>query len=136
MAAQMSQYGVVLIARPPFFWPVGEGCEPPGFERLDNVVLGHDEGTFFTRRDDGTIVSVDPTGFHQERFVNGSEEGFTASLALFVPTWQALEGSKDDEAEARVANLRTRLDAIDPMALRDADSWWSVVLEQVQSGLL
>ena len=118
---------------PPFFWPVGHG-HPPGDAPAKWTVVGHDEGTWFVLADDGSLVSRAPGS--PARFVNSSPQAFSESLEALEGAWRLRLTQDDSEATQAAHELHGRLRGIDPSAIERPDSWWALVLEQMDSGLL
>ncbi|OAH14362.1 SUKH-4 family immunity protein [Streptomyces jeddahensis] len=82
----------------------------------------------------GAVWAVDPvTG--AARYVNVSAAAFARSLALLATTRQRMQGLDPVAAGGEVATLQEQLAAIDASALADADTWWSLVVEQMWHGL-
>jgi hypothetical protein len=116
----------------PFFWITGEGDEPQG---KPEHVVGHDGATHLVIAA-GEVLSLDPAGVLPRRLVNRSVNQFVDSLAGLRATW-AMRADLDEAASHRqVVHLRETLRNIDPEAIDDPESWWSVILEQMAHGLL
>lgn len=100
------------------------------------MVIGEDDATVFVVAEDGSVWSVDPTGVLPRRFVNSSTECLAAYLADLPPSWRALAGVDDAEAERTLDQLVMRLEPLDPPALGDDEAYWAVVVEQIRVGLM
>jgi hypothetical protein len=72
----------------------------------------------------------------RQRIVNCSLGQFVDALDVFRPEWEQRATLDDDEAEAQAHRLRSELLRIDERAVMMTDSWWSLVLEQLDQGLL
>jgi hypothetical protein len=116
----------------PFFWVSGEGDEPPG---KPEQVVGHDGETHLVIAD-GEVWSFDPAGVLPRRLVNRSVNQFGDSLSGFREAWAGRADLDDAASDRQVAHLRERLRDIDPDAIEDPESWWSVILEQMSHDLL
>jgi hypothetical protein len=116
----------------PFFWVAGEGDEPPG---KPEHLLGHDGKTYLVVAD-GQVWSVDPAQVLPRRLVNGSVNQFADSLARFREAWAVRPDLDDAASDRQVARLREGLRNIDPDAIEDPESWWSVILQQMAHELL
>jgi hypothetical protein len=118
-----------LRAVPPFFWPVGQGDEPadsaPAYE-----VLGHDEATWVCVEDNGQVRSFDPSGRLPARSVNASLQLFARSLTIFADAWASRAALDDGDAHEQARGLRRTLTDIDS-TIATEESWWSVILEQL-----
>lgn len=100
--------------------------------------IGSDGGSQLCLDDErnGAVVAVDPTGAIETRFVNSNVESLLESL-LAVRKYQAdRPGIKQSEFIEIVNEIRNELSAIDANALADANNWWSLILEQMEDGLL
>ena len=128
-AAAVTYAELGLRAVPPFFWPVGQGDEPvdpaPKYE-----VLGHDEATWICVEDDGQVRSFDPSGRLPPRSVKGSPQLFARSLTIFADAWASRAALDDGIAHQQARGLRRALTEVDP-TIATEDSWWSVILEQL-----
>jgi SUKH-4 immunity protein len=85
----------------------------------------------------GRVRAVDPRGELPTRFVNSTAHQLGACIAAYGRYGIEVHAARD-EATARdiVARLRTTISDIDPAATADRESWWSLVLEQADQGLL
>lgn len=86
--------------------------------------------------DTGQVVSVSLDAEHLDRFVNTSVPLFAEFLMLVTAERIRFPGLADDEIDQVVAALEYRLQELDPPALHSPDNWWSVIIEQLQDGLL
>jgi hypothetical protein len=116
----------------PFFWIAGEGDEPPG---KPERVVGHDRATHLVIAA-GEVWSVDYAGVLPRRLVNRSVNQFVDSLAGFRAAWATRADLDEAALDRQVVHLREILRNIDPEAIGDPESWWSVILEQMAHGLL
>jgi hypothetical protein len=82
----------------------------------------------------GAIWAVDPVTA-AARYVNVSVAAFARSLALLDTARQRMQGLDPVAAGAEVAALQEQLAAIDASALGNAETWWSLVVEQMWHGL-
>ena len=125
----MSYADLGLRAVPPFFWPVGQGDRPadpaPAYE-----VLGHDEATWICVDDNGSVRSFDPSGRLPARSVNASPQLFIRSLTIFADAWASRAVPDDGNAHEQARGLRRALTEMDP-TIATEQSWWSVILEQL-----
>jgi hypothetical protein len=88
----------------------------------------------------GHVIRVpqEPLGPTEPGFVNSSVDTFVAFL-LRVRLRQlagGLDELSDDEVEARARVFLAALERLDPPALADEESYWSVVVEQMGYGHL
>lgn len=125
----------VPAALPPLYWPPAEGEMPPG-KPPDLALLGHDGGTFLVEAEDGSVVSVLPYGEQGERFVNSTRDAFVDSLELLREVWETRAALPEAGAARQARELRDDIAARDGAAVSGEDHWWSLVLEQLEHGLL
>lgn len=85
---------------------------------------------------DGSVVSIEPGGDAAQRFVNSSTRQFTDSLAVLRDAWRVRAELSERDADEQASRLRAELTALDAAAVEHADHWWSLVLEQLEHGLL
>ncbi|KUN90593.1 SUKH-4 family immunity protein [Streptomyces caeruleatus] len=82
----------------------------------------------------GALWAVDPVTA-SVRYVNASVAAFARSLALLAGARQRIQGLDPVAAGAEVAALQEQLAAVDASALGNAETWWSLVVEQMWHGL-
>lgn len=82
----------------------------------------------------GALWAVDPVTA-AARYVNVSVAAFARSLALLAAARQRMHGLNPVAAGAEVAALQEQLAAVDASALGNADTWWSLIVEQMWHGL-
>jgi hypothetical protein len=75
---------------------------------------------------DGKVRAFDPLHKLPTRFVNSTVNQLGAFIAAYERYCRG----------GNVSQLRNSLGEIDPAALSHPECWWSVVLEQVEDGLL
>jgi hypothetical protein len=102
------------------------------------AVIGSDEeAELRADLDTGRVASVDPEGRHPARFVNSSIDRLAQTIAAYVEYSANVREVDDERAAVRlVRGLRDRISAIDAPAVADAETWWSLILEQAEAGLL
>jgi hypothetical protein len=123
-------------ALPPFFWPLTEGEQPPGRPSSGVEILGHDGGTFLVLSADGSVVSIEPGADGAARFVNSTRRQFMDSLAMLRDAWRVRAGLSESDADEQASRLRAEVSALDAAAVDGDDNWWSLILEQLEQGLL
>ncbi|MER5438926.1 SUKH-4 family immunity protein [Streptomyces sp. NPDC002790] len=86
------------------------------------------------QRDSGQVWAAMP--------LDGSLQYVNSSVAAFAYSLATLHTTRGDMLDAHpylagniVADLQTRLLAIDPNALSEPDTWWSLIIEQMWHGL-
>ena len=68
--------------------------------------------------------------------MNSSTRQFTDSLAVLRDAWRVRAELSESDADAQASHLRAAITAIDAAAVDHDDHWWSLVLEQLDQGLL
>jgi hypothetical protein len=94
--------------------------------------LGRDLGV--APSDDG-VFAVDPLGELPDCFVNSSVADLAAFLDAVVEARPRFADLDDAQAERIVAETRVRLASHDARAFSAADTWWSLVFEQLEIGM-
>jgi hypothetical protein len=82
----------------------------------------------------GALWAVDPVTA-ASRYVNVSAAAFARSLALLADARQRMRGLDPVAAGGEVAALQEQLMAVDASALANAETWWSLIVEQMWHGL-
>ncbi|WP_077060959.1 SUKH-4 family immunity protein [Streptomyces sp. MP131-18] len=70
------------------------------------------------------------------QFVNASLPQFARCMALLGRMWRLRLGLNSEQAGRWTTDFQMQLASLDPMAVADPESWWSVLLEQMWDGLL
>ncbi|MDT0346963.1 SUKH-4 family immunity protein [Streptomyces litchfieldiae] len=70
------------------------------------------------------------------QFVNASLPQFARCMALLGRMWRLRLGLNSEQAGRWTTDFQAQLASLDPMAVADPESWWSVLLEQMWDGLL
>ncbi|MEB8342704.1 SUKH-4 family immunity protein, partial [Streptomyces endophyticus] len=86
------------------------------------------------QRDSGQVWAAMPLDGHLQ-YVNSSVAAFAYSLATLYATRGHMLDADPHLAGNIVADLQTRLLAIDPNALSEPGNWWSLIIEQMWHGL-
>ncbi|MET8556770.1 SUKH-4 family immunity protein [Streptomyces sp. NPDC004959] len=140
----------------PFFWAQAQPGRPvptlAELARERGVAAAPDAGTYLVVGSDfgkalcvqygtGHIVAVPVEagpggGPVPPQFVNTGLVEFTRCLAMLGRMWRLRYGLTQEQAGRWTVDFQAELAALDPAALASAESWWSVVLEQLWDGLL
>lgn len=128
--------------------PTRDGLLFPFFKRADQFSVWDNEGQRYLvlaeereqklclDMDSGEIFLIDARNELPTRFVNSNIE----SLLEFIKDYEEAKAEALDATEETLNNsltaLRQRFTNKDPQALEDEESWWSVVLEQTEQGLM
>ncbi|UED85917.1 SUKH-4 family immunity protein [Streptomyces profundus] len=156
VVAQTLAWSGVPMEIPPFFWARAQPGMP--IPTLAEVAMEHgvqpapDAGSYLVVGSDfgrqlcvqyGTahIVAVPleagPGGQGAPpQFVNASLPQFARSMALLGRMWRLRYGLTSEQAGRWTTDFQAQLASLDPMAVSDPESWWSVLLEQMWDGLL
>ncbi|MFF3496742.1 SUKH-4 family immunity protein [Streptomyces sp. NPDC002795] len=86
------------------------------------------------QRDSGQVWAAMPLDGSLQ-YVNSSVAAFAYSLATLYATRGHMLDANPHTAGNIVADLQTRLLAIDPNALSEPTNWWSLIIEQMWHGL-
>ncbi|MGC9542595.1 SUKH-4 family immunity protein [Streptomyces sp. UG1] len=82
----------------------------------------------------GAVWAVDPVTA-EARYVNVSVAAFARSLALIATVRERMQGLDPVAAGGEVAELQGQLAAVDASATANAETWWSLIVEQMWHGL-
>ena len=85
---------------------------------------------------EGHIVADESAIGGQTRFMNASIQRFAAFLTLYEMYRRASRGVSESKAIEIVENVEKLMREIDPDALSDPNSYWSLILEQMRNALL
>jgi hypothetical protein len=140
----------------PFFWaraqpgmPIPTLAEvaaerglPPAPDAGSYLVLGTDFGRqLCVQYGTAYVVAVPlesgPGGVPAPpQFVNASVPQFARCMALLGRMWRLRYGLNPEQAGRWTTDFQAQLASLDPQAVADPESWWSVLLEQMWDGLL
>jgi SUKH-4 immunity protein of toxin-antitoxin system/nucleic acid/nucleotide deaminase of polymorphic system toxin len=140
----------------PFFWAQAQPGRPvptlaelaqergvqPAADAGSYLVMGSDFGrSLCVQYGTANIVAVPmeagPGGASvPPQFVNTGLPEFVRCLALLGRMWRLRYGLTQEQAGRWTVDFQAQLAALDPAALGSAESWWSVLLEQMWDGLL
>ncbi|POX57104.1 hypothetical protein C3489_02335 [Streptomyces sp. Ru71] len=140
----------------PFFWAQAQPGRPvptlaelaaergvqPAPDAGSYLVMGTDFGRalcvqYGTANIVAVPVEAGPGGASvPPQFVNTGLPEFQRCLALLGRMWRLRYGLNQEQAGRWTVDFQAQLAALDPAALASAESWWSVLLEQMWDGLL
>ncbi|MEU6734832.1 SUKH-4 family immunity protein [Streptomyces physcomitrii] len=140
----------------PFFWAQAQPGRPvptlaelaaergvqPASDAGSYLVMGSDFGRaicvqYGTAHIVAVPVEAGPGGAPvPPQFVNNSLPEFVRCLALLGRMWRLRTGLNPEQAARWTMDFQVQLAQLDPAALASAESWWSVLLEQMWDGLL
>ena len=103
----------------------------------DYIIIGNDFGTNICVNHKDEIVSIDMENEYPIRFINKDLETFLKFVIIFLSHENEIEeADDDDEINLVMQKVRTEFDIIDIQALSSEENWWSIILEQIESGVM
>ena len=100
------------------------------------TVIGNDYGTDICINSKGEIISLDPEQELPTRFINRDLETFLKFLNIFTAYHMKVR-EVDEEKQIQILDeMKEEFDKLDSRALDYEDNWWSVILEQMEMGLM
>ena len=102
------------------------------------VAIGSDYGTTIcVELESEHVVTIDRAGVHISRFMNSTITQLAACIEAHRDYCEWIFRTRCEAEELSVVSeFRTRILDTDPMALDNVENWWSVILEQVETGQL
>lgn len=100
------------------------------------VIIGNDFGTNICIDDKDEIVSVDVKNEYPVRFINKNLVTFLEFIVVFLSYEDKINNADDNEINQVMKELRKEFDMIDIQALSSKENWWSIILEQIELGLM
>lgn len=100
------------------------------------TVIGNDYGTDICIDSKGEIISLDPDHELPTRFINQNLNSFLEFLNLFAVYYTKIGEAGEEEQLQILEELKEEFNRIDSRALDYEDNWWSVILEQMEMGLM
>ena len=101
-----------------------------------NIIIGNDFGTNICINHKDEIVSIDPENEYPIRFINKNLESFLEFVITFLLYEDKINDVDDDGIHQVVQEIRKKFDMIDIQALSNEENWWSIILEQVELGVM
>lgn len=112
-------------------------------EKIENIQLsakyitiGNDYGTNICINKQNQIVSVDPEDEYPTRFVNKNLKSLLQFIRIYLSYESKFVDVNDDEINKILEEIKREFEEIDIEALSNEENWWSVILEQVELGLM
>ena len=100
------------------------------------IVIGNDLGTDICISFKEEIVSVDPQHVYPARFINTNLECFIKFIVIYLLYAEKIVNASDEEINNILTDIRKEFDLVDKCALHDEENWWSIILEQIEAGLM
>lgn len=101
----------------------------------ENIIIGDDLGTYICVNSKDEIVTIDPKGEYPKRFINKNLEAFLEFIVIYL-SYEDIMKDTDDDIDQTIQEIREKFDMIDAQALSSEENWWSLILEQVELGLM
>ncbi len=102
----------------------------------DYIIIGNDFGTNICVNHKDEIVSIDTENEYPIRFINKDLETFLKFIVIFLSHENEIEEADDDEIDQVMQKVRTEFDMTDIRALSSEENWWSIILEQIELGVM
>ena len=99
-------------------------------------IIGNDYGTNICINQKDEIVSVDPEHEYPTRFINQNLEYLLKFIVVFLSYEKVIINTSDEDVHNVIENVKREFEEIDIQALSDEENWWSVILEQIELGLM
>lgn len=102
----------------------------------DYVVIGSDFGTNICINSSDEVVSVDPELEYPTRFINANLTCFLKCIIIYLKHEKDVTKADDNEIDRLIADIKSEFTQADPHALQSGENWWSIILEQLETGML
>lgn len=100
------------------------------------IIIGNDFGTNICINHKDELVSVDMENEYPIRFINKNLEAFLKFVVILLSLENEINEADDDEIDQIMQKIRTEFDMIDSLALSNEENWWSIILEQIEMGVI
>ena len=70
------------------------------------------------------------------RFINKNLESFLKFVVILLLQENDITEADDDEINQIMQKIRTEFNMIDIRALSSEENWWSIILEQIELGVM
>lgn len=102
----------------------------------DYIIIGNDFGTNICVNHKDEIVSIDTENEYPIRFINKDLETFLKFIVILLSHENEIEEADDDEIDLVMKKVRKEFDMTDIRALSSEENWWSIILEQIEFGVM
>lgn len=103
----------------------------------DYIIIGNDFGTNICVNHKDEIVSIDTENEYPIRFINKDLETFLKFIVIILLHENEIdEADDDDEINQVMQKVRTEFNIVDIQALSSEENWWSIILEQIELGVM
>ena len=100
------------------------------------IVIGNDYGTLICINSKNEIVAFDQENEYPLRFINNSLKCLLNFLIIYISYQNKLYNLTDEQIEKEIQEIRKKFNKIDKRALENEENWWSIILEQLELGLI
>lgn len=100
------------------------------------IIIGNDYGTSICVNLKDEIVSVDPNHEYPPRYINKNLEIFLKFISIFLAYADKMIDANDTEIYLIMKAMKTEFNIVDIHALSNEENWWSIILEQIELGLM
>ena len=102
----------------------------------DYVVIGNDFGTSICINSSDEVVSVDPELEYPTRFINTNLTCLLKCIIIYLKHEKDVTEADDNETDRLIADIKSEFTQADPHAMQSDENWWSIILEQLETGML
>lgn len=102
----------------------------------EHIIIGNDFGTNICINSKEEIVSIDSENEYPMRFINKNLETFIEFIITFLSYEDKINNADDDEIMQVIQEIKKEFNIIDIQALSNEENWWSIILEQIELGLM
>lgn len=100
------------------------------------TVIGNDYGTDICINSKGEVISLDPEQELPTRFINRDLDAFLKFLGIFTAYHMEAREADEEKQIQILEDVKAEFNKVDSRALDYEDNWWSVILEQIEMGLM
>ena len=102
----------------------------------DFVIIGTDLGTNICISKNDEIISVDFENEYPTRLINKNLESFLHFIVIFLLHEDEINSADDDTISQIIQRIKAEFEQIDELALNNQENWWSIILEQIETGMM
>lgn len=102
----------------------------------DYVVIGSDFGTNICLNSSDEVISVDPELEYPTRFINTNLTCLLECIIIYLKHEKEIAEADDNNVDRLIADIKSEFTQADPQSLQNDENWWSIILEQVETGLI
>ena len=102
----------------------------------DFVIIGTDLGTNICINKNDEIISVDFENEYPTRLINKNLESFLHFIVIFLLHEDEINSADDDTISQIIQKIKAEFEQIDELALNNQENWWSIILKQIETGMM